>query len=161
MISGPLSYREFRETGPGRDRLIPERALTMGPTRDLQITAQIVVYTKYRQNVILLQIIFCSWVLVTTPFREKLQIASSSCQRECQTWWSNDKKLLNSIIEKSCVSQINYLPQNPQNSSNIWIDQWNILPGIVNLWCWKWFQRPEAFCRDDKLEFTPIKTLSR
>ena len=47
---------------------------------------------------VLLQIILCSCVIGTTLLREKWQIASLSCQeviKICeQTWWSNDKTII-------------------------------------------------------------------
>ena len=76
---------------------------------------------------VLLQIIFCSCVIGTTFSREKLQIASLSCQAVIkiwqQTWWSNNKTIIELGYRKISwfvsVSQINYLPQ-PSASANIW-----------------------------------------
>ena len=66
---------------------------------------------------VLLQIIFCSWVVGTTFSRETWQIASLSCQEVIkiwkQTWWSNDKTIIELGYRKIpwfvSVSQINYI----------------------------------------------------
>ena len=83
---------------------------------------------------VLLQIIFCSWVIGTTFSREKWQIASLSCQEVSkiwiQTWWSNDKTIIELGYHKISwflsVSQVNYLPQPSASADNCSARHWQI-----------------------------------
>ena len=84
---------------------------------------------------VLLQKIFCSRVIGTTPSREKCQIVSQSCQEVKFKKYENKlgdrliKQLLNSVIAKISsfvsVSQIKYLTQTSASANNCcaWLDK--------------------------------------
>jgi len=106
--------------------------------RALQITAcSCVVLSKW----VLLRVIFCSCVIVTTLLCEKWQIACLSCQiviyQWTQTWWSNDKRNIKvggyrKISWLVNVSQISYSPQASASAS---ANNWSVRHWQITIFC--------------------------
>ena len=104
-------------------RFIGREPTTWPANNCLQMVCSCVVLSKCD----LLQIIFCSCVVVTTLSVKKWRVASGELSESDlnikQTWWSNDKTIIELGYRKILwfvnVSQINYLPQ-PSASANNW-----------------------------------------